>query len=314
MSSGACGDGDGCWLPVAVGWPGFRQDLIGELQKGFESVGVETRLEQLGEPPLSLAMLRVRSPFRALEASENWLLQLVDPLEEQDVRWACDVHSLVHQRWLHFRVWTGTRQQWEVLERRLQFDRPSSRAFIGSRWMVGVSSSVDLEVFPRSAVEVLLRLPDFEFQAPLTLGDPHEWVAITAGGRAVAELQMGLDGCGIRTCRFEIRSSKPRQTLLAVHAGADDLEQLEARLDAATKHVRAPWKAASTWSALIPMIQVHRCRSSVTLALRDRIAAELGAEISCSWHPKREDQGVLQARITDVDRVLAWLRDHPAST
>jgi hypothetical protein len=313
VSSCARGDGDGCWLPVAVGWPGFRQDLVAELQKGFESVGVETRLEHLGEPPLSLDMLRVRSRFRALEASENWLLQLADPLDEQDVRWAGDVHQLLHMRWEGFRVWTGTRPQWDVLERHLHFDQPSKRAFVGSRWLVGMSSVVDLEVFPRSAVEVLSRLPDVDLHPHQDLGDPHEWVAITTGEQDAAELQRRLDACGTRTCRFEIRSSKPRHTLLAVHAGADDLEQLEARLRAATKQVNAPWNRV--WTCVpIPMIPVHRCRSSVTLALRDRIATELGAAMQCSWHPTREDHGVIEARLTDVDRVLAWLRDHPGST
>ena len=126
----------------------------------------------------------------------------------------------------------------------------------------------------------------------------------------VTALQDGLSSCGFRTCRFDVTESTPPQTLLAVHAGPDDLEQLQARLLAATRHVTAPWNTHQQGWTPHPQIVVHRCRSSEAWALFQRISADLpDAHLGCGWHPEREELGTIHAGLTDVDAVLRWLRE-----
>lgn len=307
-------DVEGSWLPVAVGWDDFRPKLVHELQRGFATVGIETRIEELGEPPMTLSMLRVRCPVRAMEAAETWLLRLVAPLDAQDVKWASDVDCLLHQRWPVRPIWTGSPKKWHALKPRLKFAEPSQVAFVGARYMTWyLPKSVVLEVFPRSAGEVLARMPRVEIQPDQDLGNPQEWFAcaaqMTSASGALREFQDALTSRGIRTCRYEIASSTPPQSLLAIHTGADDVEQLVARIAA----VRPQSTPLEQWEQLIPLPQivVHRCRSSVTLALFNRMMAELPeARLGCGFHPEREELGQISASLPHVDRVLGWLRMH----
>ena len=307
-------DADSAWWPVAVAWPGFRERLPHELQAGLASIGAVTRLDELGTAPLRLTMLRVRTPYRRAEAAESWLTRLIQPLAAREVDWAGDVWSLLHQRWSESTVWTGTQQQWRTLEPRLQRGSAvSAAAFVGGRWTVSGVESRALGVFARSAAGVVRLLPDVEIHAPQHVEAAEEWVALaavpTSDAQALVHLEDELTACGLHTCRYEIRSSVPGRTLLTVHAGSDDLQQLEARLVAATGRRAAPWaRAARSWIALA-QIAVHRCQSHETRRLFDRLRAALpDVEIDCSYSPLLEDSGLLMAPLHEVDRVVGCLR------
>jgi len=303
------------WHPIYAGWTDYQLEVVRELQQGFDEARVQTRLDQLGEPPFQVSMLRVRCPVRALEAAENWLLHLVQPLDDQGLDWAGNVICLLHQRWPAFQVWKGTPRQWRSLERLLQFGDPSTVAFAGSRYMSGHShEEVNIDVFQRSAVEVLARVPGVEIHPDRDIDDPHHWVAIEVAAPDSADLQSLQDALragGIATCRCEVRCSVRPRTVLTIHAGDDDLEQLRQRVTAVVDALERPLRRpAACWIAM-PKVAVHRCKSVDALSLRARIEGELdGLWPDCSWYP---DSGVIYTDLHQVDRVLDWLRAHPSA-
>src|SRR5262249_28283296 len=160
--------------------------------------------------------------------------------------WADDIDCLLHQRWPECIVWTGSAAACKEVEQQLLFaEGPSRRAFVGSRYLIGAGSIHEVCVFPRAAVEVVLRLRGGAGQAPA--GHPQSWVALAALPTTdVAKLQAEAqrnERMGLRTWLCELPSSTPPRTLLAVHDDGCTLEQLDAR----------------GFCVELPTIWVHRC-------------------------------------------------------
>jgi hypothetical protein len=266
------------------------------LQRGLEATGQETRIDVLGTPELPLSMLRVRCPQRGLEAAEQWLFDLIQPFVEREEGWADDIDTLLHQRWPECIVWTGSAAACKEVERQLEFSgSPSRRAFVGSRYSVGTGSIHEVGVFPRAAVEVVLRLRSGAAQQPA--GDPQSWVALAALPTTdVAKLQAEAqrnERMGLRTWLCELPSSTPPRTLLAVHDDGCTLEQLDAR----------------GFGVELPTIWVHRCSNREAMRLFRRLRPMLrDAQLYCSWHPQIADSGLIGCRLDRVDDVLAALR------
>jgi len=231
------------WLPVWSEWRDRRRLPLREACAGLVAAGVEARLDLLGEEPHRIELLRVRTPFDAVEAAEDWLLDFVQPHDDAGVQWAVDVSLIVCRRGPEFSVWFGPADdpflaRLERLSRRQPSRRPRYCVLGGT----GVAA------YPRGLSEVVRCLPDVAIDGPRELERPQEWVAIDvayndAERRALLGLEHGLQARGFSTCRYDWQVARRDHTALTIHAGSETLDQLEVRLAIALRGETAPWRA-----------------------------------------------------------------------
>jgi len=301
------------WLPVWSEWLEPRRALVREACAGLRAAEVEARIDRHCEDPHCIELLRVRTPFAAVEESEDWLLRNVQPYDDADVEWAGNVALMLVKRWPEYGVWSGAAD--DPFLARLDRLPPVRRA----RFVMTYHGTEGRGVlaYPRGLTEVVRCLPDVRIDGPTEVERPQEWVAIDKAFEA-ADLQTlrafehGLQARGFATCRYEWNGTRGVEGALTVHAGRDTLDRFEARLAIALQDESAAWRARYQPWSWTTGVSIHVATAPSCWRLREWLEARLGGAYVDAQPLERDWPigGVLKVGATYVDRALDLLREH----
>ena len=306
------------WLPVWSEWVEKRRAWVREACAGLRAVGVEARIDRLGDGPDCIELLRANAPSDSLEAAEDWLLRIVEPHadapgEDDNVNWAGNVEQMLLVRWPEYSVWSGAAA--DPFLKKLECLPPTECVRRGRFSMTddGNGGRVILAL-PRGLTEVVRCLPDVRIDGPTQIERPHEWVAIDAAGganlQALRAFEHGLQARGFATCRYEWNGTRGVGAALTVHAGSDTLDQLEARLAIALRDETAPWRARYVPWTWTPSIWIHVVTGPTCWQRREWLETQLGGAhveamaLQSDW----TSGAVLKVGAAYVDRALELVR------